>query len=75
MDDEGEIRADGEICYGDQVRRRQLQELQGLDEGHKLQTNPAVENHLSHHQAGHQMDHSAVLSGATSTKEKQNAYF
>lgn len=42
MYDAGEVRADGEIRQGDQIRRCQLQERDGLDQGHELLANPAI---------------------------------
>lgn len=49
MHDDGEVGADGEVCDGDQVRTRQFQEFQGLDDAEKLLANPTIEHHLGHH--------------------------
>ena len=51
MHDEGEICADGQVSYRDQVRRRQLHKLERLDEGHKLLSNVAIQYHRGCHEA------------------------
>lgn len=73
MNDEAEVDADDEICDGDQVGPRQLQELQGLDQTEKIVANPAIEHHLGHCYPGQQMHKSTVVVGkiGRTTKKRQ----
>ena len=61
MHDEGEVGANDQIRNRDEVRPRQLQELDGLDEAQKLFANPAIEHQLGHHYPGQQVHDYSVL--------------
>ena len=61
MHDEGEVGADGQIRHSDQVRPRQFHEFQGLDQGHEILPDPAVEHHLGRHYSSEQVHEPAVV--------------
>lgn len=44
-DDEGQVHADGEVCDGQHVGRRQLDEREGRDESHEVIPSPADQYH------------------------------